>query len=185
MRTGRSLTICQSLLPGGGWCLLPGRCVCSGGGWAGGMNGVCSGGGWVLLSGGGCLLPGGGIPACTEADPPVNRMNDRQVQKYYLGHNFVAAGKKHECIWLLESKSSKLYFNFYRLKVKKKNMSNSESEFERRIYRVFTLFYRELTVQVLYCVFTCTIYINLPVNCVLCVHDLTRTLTHNLMCTHA
>ena len=42
-----------------------------------------------------CLLPGGGIPACTEADPlppTVNRMNDRQVLKYYLGHNFVAAG---------------------------------------------------------------------------------------------
>ena len=29
--------------------------------------------------GGGCLLPGGGIPACNEADPlpPVNRMTDR------------------------------------------------------------------------------------------------------------
>ena len=28
---------------------------------------------------GGCLLPGrgGGIPTCTEADPPVNRMTDR------------------------------------------------------------------------------------------------------------
>ena len=25
----------------------------------------------------GGLLPGGGIPACTEADPPVNRMTDR------------------------------------------------------------------------------------------------------------
>ena len=33
----------------------------------------------------------GGIPACTEADPPCEQ-NDRQVQKYYLGHNFVAAG---------------------------------------------------------------------------------------------
>ena len=43
MRTGRSLTVCQSPLPGGG--------------------GVCSGGN-------GCLLPGGlDIPACTEADP--------------------------------------------------------------------------------------------------------------------
>ena len=55
--------------------------VCSRGG-----SGVWSGG-WSLLLGG-CLLPGGlsarggGIPACTEADPlplPVNRMNDRQV----------------------------------------------------------------------------------------------------------
>ena len=28
---------------------------------------------------GGCLIPGvgGGIPSCTEADPPVNRMTDR------------------------------------------------------------------------------------------------------------
>ena len=26
---------------------------------------------------GGCLLRGGGIPPCTEADPPVNRMTDR------------------------------------------------------------------------------------------------------------
>ena len=28
------------------------------------------------LLGGGCLLGRGGIPACTEADPPVNRMTD-------------------------------------------------------------------------------------------------------------
>ena len=34
-----------------------------------------------LVWGGGVAGPGGGIPACTEADPlpPVNRMNDRQV----------------------------------------------------------------------------------------------------------
>ena len=49
MRTDRSKTVCQSLLRGGG---------------------AYSGG---LLSG-----EGGGIPACTEADPPpVNRMTDR------------------------------------------------------------------------------------------------------------
>ena len=68
MRTGRSLTVCWSLLPGGvsapwgsalGGCLLR-VCVC-----------VCV-----------CLLgrvsaPGGvGIPACTEADPPMNRMTN-------------------------------------------------------------------------------------------------------------
>ena len=58
MRTGRSLTVCRSLLPGGGGCLLGG---------------------------------GGSIPACTEADPPCEQ-NDKQMQKYYLGHNFVAAG---------------------------------------------------------------------------------------------
>ena len=32
-----------------------------------------------LLGGGVCLVPGAGIPTCTEADPPVNRMTDRQV----------------------------------------------------------------------------------------------------------
>ena len=46
------------------------------------LGGVCSGGG------------GGGILACTEADTPPCEQNDRQVQKYYLGHNFIAAGNK-------------------------------------------------------------------------------------------
>ena len=41
MRTGRSLTICQSLLPGGGYLLWGG--VCSGG-WVSALGGVCSGG---------------------------------------------------------------------------------------------------------------------------------------------
>ena len=35
--------------------------------------------GGVCSRGGGSLVPGGGIPACTDADPPVNRMTDRQV----------------------------------------------------------------------------------------------------------
>ena len=165
MRTGHSLTVCQSLLPGGcvcsGGCLLlgdvcslgvsaprgsaPGGCllwgvsalggVCSGGcllwgvsapggsAWRGLLRGSAPGGcllwgcllwgvsapggsAWGgLLRGsapGGCLLwgvsaPRGwcGIPACTEADTPCEQ-NDKQVQKYYLGHNFVAAGKKIE-----------------------------------------------------------------------------------------
>ena len=60
-------------------------------------GGVWSRGGLVpggVCSGGGSAPRGGGIPACTEADPPsVNRINDRQVLKYILGHNFVAAGK--------------------------------------------------------------------------------------------
>ena len=60
MRTGRSLTVCRSLLPGGG---------------VSAAGGVCSGG--CLLPGVASLLPGGGIPACTEADPPVNRMTNR------------------------------------------------------------------------------------------------------------
>ena len=89
MRTGHSLTACRSLIPGGGGCLLLGG-VCSGG------DGVCSGGMvsapggaasggvsapggvcfWGVSAPGGCLLPGG-IPACTEADPPtVNRITD-------------------------------------------------------------------------------------------------------------
>ena len=47
-------------------------------------RGVCSQGnlpsrGGSAWSGGGVVVctQGGGIPACTEADPPVNRMNDR------------------------------------------------------------------------------------------------------------
>ena len=81
MRTGRSLTVCRSLVSGG--------CVSARGGGV-----VCSQGGCLLL--GGCLLGGGcGIPACTEADnPPPREQNDKQVQKYYLGHNFVADGNK-------------------------------------------------------------------------------------------
>ena len=84
MRTGRSLTVCCSLLPGGG---VPGLGrVCSGGGaWSGGVclvqggglllgGGVCSGGGWV------------GIPACTEADtPPPPPVDRHTLVKYYLG----------------------------------------------------------------------------------------------------
>ena len=108
MCTGRSLTVCCSLLPWGG-CLLQG-----GGGSAprgsapgevsaprGGIcskRGVCSQGGCLLpegclLQGGcllpeGCLLPGGCIPACTEADtlpPLVDRILDTRLWKYYLG----------------------------------------------------------------------------------------------------
>ena len=103
MRTGRSLTVCQSLLPGGvylvsggvlspGGHLVPGvsapGCVCLGGVCSGGclLQGVvCSGGCllWGVSGSRGCLLQGGvcsggGIPGCTEADtPPVNRMIDR------------------------------------------------------------------------------------------------------------
>ena len=42
--------------------------------------------GWgVSAPVGGCLLLwGSAIPACTEADPPVNRMTDRQVKKHNL-----------------------------------------------------------------------------------------------------
>ena len=49
--------------------------------------------GWGAWSQGGPAPGRGGIPACTEADSRCEQ-NDRQVQKYYLGHNFVEAGKK-------------------------------------------------------------------------------------------
>ena len=85
------MTAPGGLLPGGvysgqesaprgvcsGGCLLWG--VCS---WGGVVlpGGVCSGGcapGGVCSCGGGVCSGGSGIPACTEADPPVNRMTDR------------------------------------------------------------------------------------------------------------
>ena len=67
MRTGRSLTVCCSLHPGGG---LPagGVCAWSGGwcAWSGGfslLGGCLPGpGGWCAWSGGGFSLPGGGLP---------------------------------------------------------------------------------------------------------------------------
>ena len=60
--------VCSRGPPAPGGCLLGGRGACSGGSAP-----------W------GCLVLGGGIPTCTEADPPVNRM----TQKYYLAPNFV------------------------------------------------------------------------------------------------
>ena len=91
MRTGRSLTVCCSLLPGG--CLLPGR-----GAWSGG----CLLRGWGGVPGlGGCGWSGGGvgIPACTEADtpPPTSPPVDRQTPvKILPWPNFVAAGKNYK-----------------------------------------------------------------------------------------
>ena len=107
MRTGRSLTVCRSQLLPGGVCLLwvgglsaPGGV---GGSAPGGLEGSGQGGclllGGYLLPGGlvpgvsgpggsglggvcywGGLVPGDGIPACTEADPPppppVDRITD-------------------------------------------------------------------------------------------------------------
>ena len=117
MRTGRSLTVCCSLLPGEG-----GRGVCSGGG-------VCSWGGppcWGGLLPGGSPCPEGGVPPCPEGGflparggspcpggalpawggfplcpggspypetPPVNRIT--HTCKNNLGHNFVADGNKN------------------------------------------------------------------------------------------
>ena len=86
MRTGRSLTICCSLLPGGGAgvCLVPGGVLALGGGspcWGGlpGLGGFSLAGG-VSLVWGGCL-PGleGGLSAWSGGSPetpPVNRITD-------------------------------------------------------------------------------------------------------------
>ena len=50
----------------------------------------------------------GGTPSGTRP-PPVNRMNDRRMWKYYLGQNFVSAGKK--C--LLSASNTSKYLVFY------------------------------------------------------------------------
>ena len=66
--------------------------VCSGGCLRRVGGGVCSQGVSAL---GGVSAPGGWvgvIPACTEAEPLPCEQNNKQVQKYYLGHNLVAAG---------------------------------------------------------------------------------------------
>ena len=124
MRTGRSLTVCRSVLPEGGGVSAPeGVVVCSCGECPL-LGGICSGGGGCLLPGG-CLLQGGllwgvvysggvsapggsalggvsapggvcswGVwyPSMHQGRHPPCEQNDKQVQKYYLGHNFVAAG---------------------------------------------------------------------------------------------
>ena len=71
MRTGRSLTVCCSVLPeGGGVCLVPGGfslvlgegCLPGGGGWLPGRGGggCLVQGGWLPgPGGGGCLVRGG------------------------------------------------------------------------------------------------------------------------------
>ena len=62
MRTGRSLTVCCSLLPGG-WGGLPPGGLLLGGGWSGGVclrGGVVPGLGGLLR--GGCLVRRGGLP---------------------------------------------------------------------------------------------------------------------------
>ena len=116
-----------------GGCLLLGGCVCSQGGllWGGVCSwGVCSGGdvcsGGCLLLGGVCLLLGGGIPACTEADTPPRGQTDacknitfatslRTVIKYYnCWRAFVQfmcpARNQQECPWVLMTKIRKYYW---------------------------------------------------------------------------
>ena len=85
----------------GGWCVWSGGVVClvwGGGvsgpeGWCAWFGGVSGPGGLVCLVQGVCLV-WGDLPQCLVGyhHPPCEQ-NDKQVQKYYLGHNFVAAGK--------------------------------------------------------------------------------------------
>ena len=85
-------------MPGlGGWCAWSGG-VWSRRGGVPGLGVVPCPGGWCAWSGG-CAWAGGGgggLPQCLVGyhhSPPPCEQNDKQVQKYYLGHNFVAAGK--------------------------------------------------------------------------------------------
>ena len=110
MRTGRSLTIRWSLLPGGVWswgvwsggvsgpggCLVwgsaAGECLLLGG--VSGL-GVSGPGGWLLLGGGGSGLGGQGISQhALRQTPPTPPPVDRQMPvKILPWPNFVAAGK--------------------------------------------------------------------------------------------
>ena len=89
MRTGRSLTICWRLLPGGG-CLLPGGLVPWG---LSGPRGV-----WFW----GASAPGG-IPACTEADTVPTLWTESQTPvKTLPWPNFVAASNNFDKIFQLK-----------------------------------------------------------------------------------
>ena len=92
MRTGRSLTVCCSLLPGGvllgpgGVCLVRGGFSLPGGGGLPGPEGFSLVRGGVYLVRGGLLGPGGGSPCWgvvsawslggSPETPPVNRITD-------------------------------------------------------------------------------------------------------------
>ena len=79
MRTGRSLTVGWSLLPGGG-----GVCLVRGSGWC-----LLRGGWDFWLVRGGGVLPGRGV--FLVETPPLNRMTDR-CKNITLATTFVAAG---------------------------------------------------------------------------------------------
>ena len=76
-------------VPTARWAYLP-ACLVAGGLL---LGGVCSWGVPALGGGGGSALGGsvlgGWYPAYTEADPPVNRILDTRLWKYYLAPNFV------------------------------------------------------------------------------------------------
>ena len=129
MYTSRSLTVCQSLLPGGG--LLWGGGV---GVWSGGVcsqegcllqEGLLLEGGCLLWGGvsapGGCLLPeglfrggvcSGGVVsqhALRQTSPPVDRQTPVKTLPW---PNFVAAGKNRiiRALYYLLSKTKSVYF---------------------------------------------------------------------------
>ena len=97
MRTGRSLTVCCSLLPGGcvpglGWCLLQGGCLLLGGCLVGGgmclvWGGVCSWGGCLLrgVSARGGVCSGGVSHHALRQTPLPSLWTDTRLWKYYLG----------------------------------------------------------------------------------------------------
>ena len=86
MRTGRSLTVCWSLLPGGVWSRGG---VCSGGGLA--QGGLLQGGSRGVWPWGGCLLPGGISQHALRQTPPVDRQMPVKILPW---PNFVAAGNE-------------------------------------------------------------------------------------------
>ena len=115
MRTGRSLTVCQSLLPVG--CMVLGGAQSQGSACSRGVSAPRGPGLWGAGLGGGAWSRGVVSQHAlrqTLTPPHVNRMTDR-CKKYYLGHNFVAAGKNNkiqcvcflfsylvcQCIWLM------------------------------------------------------------------------------------
>ena len=87
MRTGRSLTVCWSLHPGGGGS-GPGGVWSRGG--SSSRGGLLPGGVWS----GGCLVPGGGLyPSMHCGRPPPPPVDRHTLVKILLWPNFVAAGK--------------------------------------------------------------------------------------------
>ena len=108
---------CTCLVPGGGvcsgggvpaWSQVGGGCLLGGGvpawsqggvpAWSWGVSALR--GGVPAWSPGGCLLLGGthlvlgGVCLVRYFPPPVNRILDTRLWKYYLGQNFVSAGNK-------------------------------------------------------------------------------------------
>ena len=79
-------------MPGLGGYLVRGGSAPGGVGWSGG--GAWSGGGGVSGPGGWCLVWGGGIPACTEADTPPPPVDRHTLVKTLPWPNFVAAGNE-------------------------------------------------------------------------------------------